>query len=180
MNLYFRLILILLKSAFTTKLDVLEESRLKYRAWPLDCDINFHLTNARYFSLCDLSRIYYMSQLGILFQLIKKKWLPVAQAQEISYFKQINPFQEFEVVTRLTHWDNKYWYTEHRFFAANQLHATLQVRGVFVHSKRVLPFRDVLALTGENVQVPETPVTVEHWQTLIASKKEPKRTRPTE
>lgn len=177
MNLYFRLLLILLRSRFARKIGLLDESRLTYRVWPLDCDINLHLTNARYFALCDLSRIYYMGQVGVLFNLIKRNWMPVAQAQEVSYFKAINPFQQFEILTRFTHWDDKYWYTEHRFFAANKLCAVLQVRGVFVHGRKVLPFRDVLALVGEDVDVPDKPVMVEHWQSLIESKKDPQVVR---
>ncbi len=173
MNLYFRLLMTLIKSMFAPKIGLLDESRLRYRVWPFDCDINLHLTNARYFALCDLSRIYYMGQVGVLFRLIKRKWLPVAQAQEISYFKPINPFQPFTVTTRFIYWDDKYWYTEHKFFAAGQLRAVVQVRGVFVHSRKVLPFRDVLALTGESVDVPTKPVTVEYWQRLIESKKDP-------
>ena len=173
MNLYFRLLLVLLKSKFASKIGLLDESRLKYRVWPLDCDINLHLTNARYFALCDLSRIYYMGQVGVLFNLIKRRWLPVAQAQEISYFKPINPFQQFEIITRFTHWDDKYWYTEHKFFAADKLCAVLQVRGVFVHGRKVLPFSDVLALVGEEIEAPDKPAMVEHWQRLIESKKDP-------
>ena len=173
MNLYFRLLLILLRSKFANKIGLLDESRLKERVWPLDCDVNLHLTNARYFALCDLSRIYYMGQVGVLFNLIKRRWLPVAQAQEISYFKPINPFQQFEIITRFTHWDDKYWYTEHKFFAADKLCAVLQVRGVFVHGRKVLPFSDVLALVGEEIDVPDKPAMVEHWQRLIESKKDP-------
>ena len=160
MNLYFRLIMVLLKSMFVRQIGLLDESRSRYRAWPLDCDINFHLTNARYFALCDLSRIYFMGQVGVLFNMIKRKWLPVAQAQEISYFRPIKPLQCFEVSTRFSHWDDKYWYTEHKFFAADRLCAVLQVRGVFVHGKKILPMRDVLDIVGDDVEVPDKPVEV--------------------
>ena len=101
MNLYFRLMLVLLKSLFASRAEVLDASRTSFRVWPFDCDINLHLTNARYFALCDLSRIYYMGQVGVLIKAIKRKWLPVVQAQEISYFKPINPFQRFDVLSRL-------------------------------------------------------------------------------
>jgi acyl-CoA thioesterase FadM len=163
--------MVLLKSMFVRQIDLLDESRSRYRVWPFDCDINFHLTNARYFALCDLSRIYFMGQVGVLFNMIKRKWLPVAQAQEISYFRPIKPLQRFEVSTRISHWDDKYWYIEHRFFAADRLCAVLQVRGVFVHGKKTLSMRDVLALTGDDVEVPDKPVNVEHWQKLIESKR---------
>jgi len=171
MNLYFRLIKVLLKSLFARRVGLLEGSRSWYRVWPFDCDINFHLTNARYFALCDLSRIYYMGQAGVLFNMIKRNWMPVVQAQEVSYLKPVNPFQRFEVTTCFSHWDDKYWYTEHKFFAADRLCAVLQVRGVFVHGKKIIPIRDVLALTGEDVEVPGKPVSVEYWQKLLESKK---------
>ncbi len=171
MNLYFRLLLILFKSNFAKKIGLLDESSLWFRAWPYDCDINFHLTNARYFAFCDLCRIYYLGQVGTLFDLIERKWLPVAQAQEISYFRPIKPFQRFEIKTRFTHWDEKYWYTEHRFFAVGKLCATLQVRGVFVHRNKTLPMSDILTLVDEEIEAPAKPDHVEYWQKLIEMKK---------
>lgn len=171
MNLYFRLLLVLIKSLFARRIGVLDHSRLGFRVWPFDCDVNFHLTNARYFALCDLGRIYYLGQVGILFELIKRKWLPIAQAQEISYFKPINPFRRFEVETHFTHWDDKYWYTEHRFFAAEKLCAVLQVRGVFVHGRQVLSMNEIVRMADEGAVVPDKPITVEFWQNLIEAKK---------
>ena len=172
MNLYFRLLIILFKARFARRIDAMDESRLQFRVWPLDCDINFHLTNARYFSLCDLSRIYLMGQAGILFNLVKRKWLPVVQAQEVSYFKPINPFQCFEVLTTISYWDDRYWYIEHNFVAGNQLCAVVQVRGVFVQGNKTVSMQDVLSLSDEHLEVPAKPVNVEHWQKLLEAKKE--------
>jgi acyl-CoA thioesterase FadM len=171
MNLYFRLLLTLLRSLFASKIGLLDVSRLKFRAWPLDCDINLHLTNSRYLALCDLSRTYLLSQTGVLSKLIKQKWLPIAQAQEISYFKPINPFQRFEILTRLTFWDDKYWYTEHQFMVKEKLCAVLQVRGVCVHRRAVVPFQKIVGLVDDKAVVPAKPVTVDNWQKLIESKK---------
>jgi len=178
MNLYFRLLAILARSWFARRIGVLDESRLRFRVWPFDIDINFHLTNARYLSLCDLSRVYYMAQAGVLFKLIKRKWLPVVQSQEVSYFRQINPFARVEVVTRLTYWDDKYWYTEHQFFSADTLCAVVQVRGLFLTGRKIIPTRDVVALSGEDVLVPARPVAVEYWQNLLEAKKMPQKDRP--
>lgn len=163
--------MVLLKSSFAGRIGVLDESRSRFRVWPFDCDINLHLTNARYFALCDLSRIYYMGQVGVLFKAVRRKWLPVVQAQQVSYFKPIYPFQCFEVVTRVSYWDDKYWYTEHKFFTGNKLCAMLQVRGVFVHGGTVIPLGDVLALSGSKVKSPNKPESVERWQRLIEVKK---------
>ena len=70
MNLYFRLLRILFKCLFASRSGVLEECRIRYRAWPLDCDINLHMTNARYFALCDLARTYYLGQVGVLVKML--------------------------------------------------------------------------------------------------------------
>lgn len=163
--------MVLLKSRLAARIGVLDESRPRFRVWPFDCDVNLHLTNARYFALCDLSRIYYMGQLGVLFKAIRRKWLPVVQAQEASYFKPVNPFRRFEVVTRVSYWDDKYWYTEHKFITGNKLCAMLQVRGVFVHGRTVIPMGDVLALSGSDVKSPGKPESVERWQRLIEAGK---------
>lgn len=172
MNLYFRLLLILFKSKFAKRVGVLDTGSTWFRVWPLDCDINLHLTNARYFSFCDLSRIYFMGQTGILFKMIKRKWLPIAQSQEITYLKAIQPFQKVEVQTRLSYWDSKYWYIEHKFMVGDQLCAVLQVRGVFVHGRNKIPTADLLALTGEDFEVPNKPAKVEQWQKMNDVKKE--------
>ncbi len=171
MNLHFRLIAIFVQGWFAGRIGLLDESRKRFRVWPLDCDLNLHLTNSRYFGFCDLARFYYTGQLGILFSLLRRNWLPIAQAQEISYIRPIQPFQRFEVLTRFTHWDDKYWYIEHKFVAADSLCAVVQVRGVFLHGRKIIPMSDVLALTGQEVELPEKPLNVEHWQRLMDSKK---------
>jgi len=171
MNLYFRLIRVLLKCLFASRVNVLQASRIRYRAWPFDCDINLHLTNARYFALCDLARTYYLGQVGVLLKMVRRNWLPVVQSQVISYIKPINPLQRFEVTTELSHWDEKYWYVVHKFFVGEQLCAVLQVRGVIINGRKVIPMSDVVALTGEGVASPPRTRSIEHWQELLESKK---------
>lgn len=171
MNLYLRLLRVLLMSAVSRRIGALDESRLRFRVWPHDCDVNLHLTNARYLALCDLARIYLMGQAGILFKLIRRGWLPVAQAQEVSYFRGINPFRRFDIVTRLVYWDDKYWYTEHRFVTGDRLCAIVQVRGVFVHKGKVLPMPDIVGLTGQQLEVPAKSPFISSWQELIETKK---------
>jgi hypothetical protein len=94
------------------------------------------------------------------------------QAREISYFKPINPFQRFDVLSRLAYWDGKYWYTEHRFMIGEHLCALLQVSGVFVHRGSVIPMSEVLALSGVEVDPPDKPENVSAWHSLIEVKKD--------
>lgn len=171
MNLYFRLIRILFKSWFADRIEVLDDCRLAYRVWPFDTDINLHLTNSRYFALCDLARIYFMGQVGILFEAIDRRWLPVVQAQEVTYYKGIKPFRKFEVITRMRYWDDKYWYIEHQFVTGDTLCARLLVRGVFRHGRDKIPMADMTALTGQDIQSPEEAEDIRAWHALLDSKK---------
>lgn len=90
---------------------------------------------------------------------------------QVTYLKLIKPFQRFVVLTRFSNWDKRYWVTEHKFMAGDQLCAVLQVRGVFEHGKIIIQIRDVLALAGEDVKVPDKPVNVEYWKKLVDANK---------
>ena len=111
-----------------------------------------------------------MGQTGILFKAIRRKWLPIVQAQEVTYIKPINPFQRFAVLTRLSYWDDKYWYIEHRFVVGDEPCAIVQVRGVFVHGRSIIPMSDLLALSGHEIEAPVKPDNVQSWHNLIAAK----------
>ena len=54
MNLYLRLLLLLLRIWRLPRRGVLDESRAAFHVLPNDCDINFHMNNGRYLSFMDL------------------------------------------------------------------------------------------------------------------------------
>ncbi len=171
MNLYFRLIRILLQSMFVRRISIRDLGSINYRVWPFDCDINLHLTNSRYLGLCDLARINFMSEAGILGLLVRRAWLPVVQAQEITYFKPLAPWKKFTVTTALSWWDEKYWYIEHRFLVGEKVHALVHVRGVFKRGRDIIPSSQLVALTGESDVPPEKPESVGLWQQMLDEKK---------
>lgn len=169
MNLYFRLIWILLRYLGFEKPSGEMQCRTPFRAWPLDCDINLHLTNARYLSFMDLARTHLIISAGIFGKLRKNAWLPVAGACEIRYFKSIKPLQRFEVITELVGWDEKYWYVEQRFESPGKLHARALIRGVFVGGGKVIPVQDAVALMDHPTQSHLTPLMLA-WKELLAVK----------
>jgi hypothetical protein len=54
MNLYFRMLIIFLKIWSGHRKRWSDESVVNFRAWPMDCDVNFHLTGSRYIAIADL------------------------------------------------------------------------------------------------------------------------------
>ena len=83
MNLYLRLLLLLLRIWRLPRRGVLDESRAAFHVLPNDCDINFHMNNGRYLSFMDLGRVHLMEQSGLLPVILKQGWMPVLSAADI-------------------------------------------------------------------------------------------------
>ena len=64
MNLWFRLIWMLLKRPWRKPADPFSTTVVRMRVWPLDLDLNRHVTNGRYFTLADLGRMDYVLKTG--------------------------------------------------------------------------------------------------------------------
>ena len=171
MNLILRFVWLLLTLPFIPKEPVLKVWKKKFRAWPHDCDINLHLTNSRYWSFADLARTYSLARLGVLRKMLKKKWAVVVQSQEITFLRQVNPFQKIWVETELIYWDEKYFYIEHHFVSSNALHAKGLIRGLFMQGRNVIPTEEVLELAGIDQTAPPEPDSVKTWKKHLEQKK---------
>jgi len=172
MNLYFRLIWILAKAVWGVKKDFLAESRLKLRALPLDCDLNFHLNNARYLSFMDLGRLHLIGQGNLFRQMLKRRWSPILLAAEISFIKAIKPWQSFELSTRVLTWDENYLYLEQRFEAEGKLLALAYVKGLFVAKSGKVPSVEILSAAGaRELTPPPMPEALKFWKDLTEAKK---------
>ncbi len=66
MNLFFRLLRLLLTARWRGRLGPLDESVLKLRVWPVDLDVNLHMNNGRYLSVMDLGRVDVILRTGLL------------------------------------------------------------------------------------------------------------------
>ncbi len=172
MNLYFRLVIVLIKTWFARRQHWSGESTLMFRVWPWDCDLYLHLTGSRYLGIADLGRIHLLGRMGLFRGLLKRRWLPIASAVEVTYIRSIRAFQKYRLRTRLLTWDEKYWYAEHRFEVRGKLRAILNIRGVFVSGHMIIPMPDIMGLTGESPLPPFPTRTVQQWQQLLSTKKD--------
>ena len=77
MNLYFRLIWIIIRSFFKPKIYFSDEIVLKLRIFPNDLDINCHLNNGRYLSILDLGTIDLFLRSGALKRAIRHGCMPM-------------------------------------------------------------------------------------------------------
>jgi acyl-CoA thioesterase FadM len=161
MNLYFRLFRIIVRAWFAKRIGLFDEGSVRFRVWPTDCDINLHLTNGRYLNLMDLGRTYLMAELDILGKIVRRRWLPVLGGVRIDFFRPLNPFQSFELKTRLLAWDDKWFYLEQTFVRNGQTCAQAQLRALFLGSEGKISTPEILKLGGYGDAV--SPLVSTEW-----------------
>ncbi len=133
MNLYFRLLRLLLTARLRGTIDMVgDESELDFRVLPNDLDLNMHMNNGRYFTLMDLGRVDLIARTGLLPVCLRRKWAPVVGAAKMNFMRPLNPFQKFHLRTRLSGWDEKWLYLEQSFVTEDGKIAALgTVKGLF-------------------------------------------------
>jgi acyl-CoA thioesterase FadM len=116
MNLIFRMFYVLVLSLFRERLDSGKfVSQLGLYVLPNDLDINFHMNNGRYLTICDLNRVDLFARSGLLKAMFKRNWIPVIAEHTMTYKKPLGLFQRFDTTLEVTHWDEKYFYMTHTF-----------------------------------------------------------------
>ncbi len=172
MNLYLRLLRVLLMLPFLRRRGLLEASRIAFRVWPTDCDINMHMNNGRYLTFMDLGRVHLLAQTGLWRPMRRNGWFPVLGAAEINFIRPIDPLRKFHLVTRLLAWDEKYFYIEQRFEVGQRLCAIGMVKGLFLAGRTRVDSNAVLNTIAPGFVPPEIPAVVHHWNELAAIKKQ--------
>lgn len=116
MNLIFRMFYVLIRSLFCERLEEGNYvSEFSLRVLPNDIDINLHMNNGRYLTICDLNRVDIFARSGLLKAMFKRKWIPVIAEHTMIYKKPLDIFASYKVKTEVTHWDEKYFYMKHTF-----------------------------------------------------------------
>lgn len=172
MNLIIRMLwLFIWRIRHCGKIGFLDTSSISYRALPTDCDVNLHLTNSRYPSFMDLARTYLLAEMGLLKPFLRKGWMPIVNAYEFTYIRDIKPLQRFSVETKVVGWDDKYFYIEQRFVSDRGLHCIAHVRGVFVCRSKQVPIPELVAAAGYQGETPTLPPEVAQWKRMLQMKK---------
>lgn len=121
MNLWLRLLHLIIASFFRPRLDPLSEaSCLAYRVWPHDLDLSLHVNNSRYWALMDLGRIDLIIRSGLWRAVVRNRWAPIVTAARIRFRRELNPFRRFRVETRIVAWTGTFVIMEHRVLMAGR------------------------------------------------------------
>lgn len=146
MNLYFRLFYVLVASVFKPRLPAGKAtSELILLTLPNDLDINLHVNNGRYLTLCDLSRVDFFMRTGLARVMLMRGWMPVIAEHTMTYRKPLGVFRKFKATMRLTHWDEKHFFMTHIFSIDGKIMAEGTSKGVVRAKDGVVAPADVIA-----------------------------------
>jgi acyl-CoA thioesterase FadM len=156
---------VILFALFSRRRDLFEESRLRLRVWPNDCDLNLHLNDGRYVSLAGLGRVDLLARTGLLRRGRKRGWFPVVGSATIRYKQSLLPFERFTLRTHVVAWDEKWFYIEHLFERRDgRIGARLIVRTLLRTKSGPVPTADVLEALGKaGTASPPLPPEIAQW-----------------
>lgn len=163
MNLYFRLIRILLSSLWRPPLRLLEESLVEFRVWPGDLDVNLHMTNGRYLALMDLGRVDLLSRMGALRLVVRRGWRPVAGSAAIRFRRPLKPFQKFQLRTWIVCWDPRWVFFEQRIECGGRVVAEGFVRATVRSAAGAVHTGEILTAMRQEAPSPPVPRTFQLW-----------------
>jgi acyl-CoA thioesterase FadM len=147
MNLIFRMMYVFILSLFRERLTPENLiSTLSLRVLPNDLDINFHMNNGRYLTICDLNRVDLFIRSGLMKAMFKHNWIPVIAEHTMAYKKPLGLLQKFDVKLEVTHWDDKYFYMTHTFNQGERVVAFGTSKGcVYARNKGVVSPAEAMA-----------------------------------
>jgi len=131
-NLYFRLLLLRLRTRTGPRLSLWDEARTPFRVTLTDLDPLRHVNNGKYLSMLDLGRLDLMIRSGFWSSLTDRGWYPVVAAQTITYKRSLTLGQRFELVTRVLGVDERSVYLEQTFVRRGKVIARAVVQGRFL------------------------------------------------
>ena len=148
LNLLFRLIWLFLTSARRASCKILEESSLSFRVLPTDLDVNLHLTNSRYFSFMDLSRIDHLVHNGAWKKIRANKLMPVLGSGSIRFRRPVPLFKRINVTTRVVGCDERWVYLEHKLVAGDVVYSLAVLKAAFLDHDGRVPTDRLLEIIG--------------------------------
>lgn len=133
-NLYFRLLLLRLRTRRARPLSLRDEARTPFRVTLTDLDPLRHVNNGKYLSMLDLGRMDLMLRSGFWQSLTDRGWYPVVAAQTITYKRSLTLGQRFELVTRVLGVDERSAYMEQTFTRRGTVVARAVVQARFLRT----------------------------------------------
>ncbi|WP_298428562.1 thioesterase family protein [Rhodoblastus sp.] len=165
---WLRLAKLLATAPFRRRIGWTGESRLRFRVWPSDLDINLHMNNARYLAAMDIGRIDLLMRTGLGKAAWRGKLKPVLASTLVRYRRSLAPFQSYGLRSRLVGWDEKWLFIEHVVERDGEIFCHAVVKGMFLGPQGGVPTHELLGLVGKAPEAPALPGWIAEWQAAEA------------
>ncbi|WP_309082386.1 thioesterase family protein [Zhihengliuella sp.] len=160
MHMIFRLLLLMVTWRRRSPVGVFDVARLDMRAMPTDIDTAGHINNGMYFSLFDLGRFDLMLRAGVWNGMVKRRWVPVVQAETVHFRKSVTLGQKFTMETRIAGLDERHIFLEQRIVSDGEIYASGMIAARFRNRGGAVPMPEVLAVFGTE---PPADLRVPDW-----------------
>jgi len=170
MNLWLRLLTVLIAACFARRQGLLCTSMLRFRVWPHDLDLNMHMNNARYLSLMDLGRVDLICRSDLLRVIAAKRWQAVIGGAMVRFRWPLTLFQSFTLSSRILGWDERWFYIEQSFTAGEGLAALGWVKGLLRSPQGNLDPQKVIETVSPGAVSPPMPEPIAMWNDLTREK----------
>ncbi|WP_342372968.1 acyl-CoA thioesterase [Propioniciclava soli] len=150
MNLYGRLLMLLLRWRRRAPVGLWDAVVTRFRVVPTDLDLMAHMNNGKYLTLMDLGRMDLMLRSGFWGTVRAQGWYPVVAGQTITYRRSLRLGQRFELHTKVLGFDERWIFVEQTFRRGEVVHAHAVVRARFLkESGGSVEHDELFALVGD-------------------------------
>jgi acyl-CoA thioesterase FadM len=163
-NLWFRLIWMLLTVWRRQRVAVLDTSVLRMTVLPGDLDFNGHVNNGRYFTMADLGRMDFVLRTGSAKVAWRLRARPIVADASAKFRRDLKLGQRFELHSRLLGWDEKWTFLEHRFVRQGRVLGVVVIRGLFVAPGGPVPPATFIHAMHIDSPSPALPAWVMQWR----------------
>jgi acyl-CoA thioesterase FadM len=163
MNLWFRLIWMLLTVRWRARAGALDTTTLRMTVLPNDLDFNGHVNNGRYLTLADVARMDFVLRSGAARVALGLRARPIVGDAMAKFRRDLRLFERYDIETRMLGWDEKWSFMEHRFVRHGRVLGVVVMRGLFVAPDGpVTPAALAYALKVD-AQSPPMPAWIMNW-----------------
>lgn len=163
MNLWLRLIAVLIRALRAPPMASDGVSRLPFRVMPGDLDTNGHVNNGRYLTIMDLGRLDLTVRTGLHRAILRHRWRPVVASLVVRFRRELKLGQAFQLETRVLAWDERHFFLEHRMTRGGDVAAVAVIKAVFRGPGGLVSPADVAGAMGMDGPTPPLPEGIARW-----------------
>lgn len=176
MNKLFRFWWVLWRARRASRLAPTDVGSVRFRVLPNDLDLLGHMNNGVYLSLMDLGRMDLMVRAGVWRELSARGYYPVIVSSTITYRRSLDPWQKYELESRIVGIDDIAAYVEQRFVREGEICARAVIKARFLKkSGGIVPIPELAELFGMDPENHPLPDWLADWSgnAALPSRRDP-------